>query len=88
MAAVRSPTVPAPRTRAVEPGVGVALLTAWMATDRGSRSAAASNEISSGSLYGVNTPGSISLEGAGILETYLKHQLAGWFILSWRVPWK
>jgi hypothetical protein len=44
MAATRRPTVPAPMTRAVEPGVGAARLTEWMATERGSRRAAASNE--------------------------------------------
>jgi hypothetical protein len=42
---VRRPTVPAPITRAVEPGTGLARFTAWMATERGSRRAAASEEI-------------------------------------------
>lgn len=50
MAAVSKPTVPAPMTRAVEPGVGLARFTAWMATDKGSRRAAASKETWSGSL--------------------------------------
>jgi hypothetical protein len=50
MAAVRRPTATPQRTRAEEPGVGWARLTAWMATDRGSRRAAASKEILSGSL--------------------------------------
>lgn len=52
IAAVRSPTVPAPMTRAVDPGeIGAARFVAWMATERGSRSAAASKEICSGSLW-------------------------------------
>ncbi len=50
MAAVSRPTALAPMTRAVEPGVGCARFTAWMATDNGSRSAAASKEMLSGSL--------------------------------------
>jgi len=50
MAAVRRPTVPAPIMRAVEPGNGLARLTAWMATERGSRRAAALKEILSGIL--------------------------------------
>ena len=44
MAAVSKPTVPAPITRAVEPGAGLARFTAWMATDKGSRRAAASKD--------------------------------------------
>lgn len=50
MAATSRPTVPAPITRAVEPGVGAARLTAWIATERGSRRAAASKETWSGIL--------------------------------------
>lgn len=43
--------MPAPITRAVEPGSGLARFTAWIATDSGSRRAAASNETLSGNLY-------------------------------------
>lgn len=50
MAAVRRPTVPAPSTRAVEPVSGCARFLACIATDSGSRRAAASNEMFSGSL--------------------------------------
>ena len=44
MAATSKPTVPAPITRAVEPGAGEARLREWIATERGSRSAAASKD--------------------------------------------
>lgn len=54
MAAVRRPTVPAPRTRAEVPEVTAARVTAWMATERGSRRAAAAKETVSGSLGGVS----------------------------------
>jgi hypothetical protein len=50
MAATRRPTVPAPITRAVEPGAGRARLREWMATESGSRRAAASKETWSGIL--------------------------------------
>lgn len=46
--------MPAPRTRAVEPGSGAARFTAWMATERGSRSAAASKDMLSGSLLAMS----------------------------------
>lgn len=51
MAATRRPTVPAPITRAVEPGMGAARLREWIATLRGSRRAAASKEMLFGSLW-------------------------------------
>ena len=54
MAAVSNPTVPAPSTKAVEPGAGLARLTACIPTERGSRRAAASKEILSGSLQAVS----------------------------------
>lgn len=50
MAATRSPTVPAPITRAVLPGVGEARFREWIATERGSRREAASKETLSGIL--------------------------------------
>ena len=50
MAATRRPTVPAPMTSAVEPGTGEARFREWIATDSGSRSAAASKETWSGIL--------------------------------------
>lgn len=50
--------MPAPRTRAEVPEVTAARVTAWMATERGSRRAAAAKETVEGSL------GSVS-EGSG-----------------------
>ena len=84
MAATRRPTVPAPMTRAVEPGVTEARLREWMATERGSRRAAASKEILLGSLGTINW----ELNDQFRRRTYLWHQIAGWLILSWSVPWK
>lgn len=43
--------MPAPRTRAVEPGRMPALFAAWIATDSGSSKAAASKKMWSGSLW-------------------------------------
>ena len=42
--------MPAPMTSAVEPGVGAARFREWIATESGSRSAAASKETWSGIL--------------------------------------
>jgi hypothetical protein len=65
MAATRSPTVPAPITRAVEPGTGEARLREWIATERGSRRAAASKETLSGILCSKHQLLSLQLRGNG-----------------------
>lgn len=59
--------MPAPRTRAVEPDVIEAREVEWMATERGSRRAAAAKDIESGSLRVVSASRVGEVEG----RTYL-----------------
>jgi hypothetical protein len=56
IAATSRPTVPAPMTRAVEPGAGAARLRECIATESGSNSAAASKDMWSGSLDKLSAP--------------------------------
>jgi hypothetical protein len=67
--------VPAPMTSAVEPGAGEARFRAWIATDRGSRRAAASNEMCAGSLQFVNT--NLSSDRVGIEKSLLMTPVCG-----------
>ena len=68
--------MPAPMTSAVEPGVGDARFREWIATESGSRRAAASKETLSG-ILGEGVSAANYTRCFGKAKIYLWHQIDG-----------